>query len=144
MNCLQGFTEESSRDEHLDYCINNESVKIEMPYRNLIVQYSDGQFQFKVPFIMYADFESILKPIQGPENNPRISSTRGINNHVLSRWCVCSEFAYGKVENPLKLYGGEDCVKKFCDHIIGEACCLYQSFPEKPMKPLTPKEMDRF
>ena len=84
MNCLQGFNEESSRDGHLDYCINNESVKVEMPHRNLIVQYSDGQFQFKVPFIMYADFESILEPIQGPGNNLRISSTRGINNHVPS------------------------------------------------------------
>ena len=142
MNCLQGLNEESSRDEHLDYCINNESVKIEMPHRKLIVKYSDGQFQFKVPFIMYADFESILKPIQGLENNPRISSTRGINNHIPSGWCVRSEFAYGKVENPLKLYRGEDCVKKFCDHVIGEARRLYQSFPEKPMKPLTPKEMD--
>ena len=144
MNCLQGFNEESSRDEHLDYCINNESVKVEMPHRNPIVQYSDGQFQFKVLFIMYADFESILDPIQGPENNPRISSMRGINNHVPSGWCVCSEFAYGKVENPLKLCRGEDCVKKFCDHVIGEARHLYQSFPEKPMKPLTPKEMDRY
>ena len=144
MNCLQGFKEESSRDEHLDYCINNESVKVEMPHKNLIVQYSDGQFQFKVPFIMYADFESILEPIQGPGNNPMISSMRGINNHVPSGWCVRSEFAYGKVENPLRLYRGEDCVKKFCDHVIGEARCLYQSFPEKPMKPLTPKEMVRY
>ena len=80
MNCLQGFKEESSRDEHLDCCINNESVKVEMPHKNPIVQYSDGQFQFKVPFIMYADFESMLEPIQGPGNNPMISSTRGINN----------------------------------------------------------------
>ena len=138
MNCLQGFNEESSRDEHLDYCINNESVKVETRHKKPIVQYSDGQFQFKVPFIMYADFESILEPIQGPENNPRISSTRGINNHVPPGWCICSEFAYGKVENPLKLYRGEDCIKTFCDHVIGEARCLYQSFPEKPMKPLTP------
>ena len=84
MNCLQGFKEESSRDEHLDYCINNESVKVEMPHKNPIVQYSDGQFQFKVPFIMYADFESILEPIQGPGNNLLISSMRGINNHVPS------------------------------------------------------------
>ena len=98
MNCLQGFNKENSRDEHLDYCINNESVKVEMPHKKPIVQYSDGQFQFQVPFIMYAEFESILKPFQGPENNPRISSTRGINNHVPSGWCVCSEFAYGKVE----------------------------------------------
>ena len=144
MNCLQGFNEESSRDKHLDYWINNESVKVEMPHKKSIVQYSDGQFQFKVPFIMYADFESILEPIQGPENNPRISSTKGINNHVSSGWCFRSEFAYGKAENPLKLYRGEDCVKKFCDHVIEEACRFYQSFPEKPMKPLTPKEMDRY
>ena len=131
MNCLQGFKEESSRDEHLGYCINNESVKVEMPYKNLIVQYSDGQFQFKVLFIMYADFESILELIQGPGNNPMISSMRGINNHVPSGWCVRSEFAYGKVENQLRLYCGEDCIKKFCDHVIEEARRLYQSCPEK-------------
>ena len=35
MNCLQGFNEESSRDEHLDYCMNNESVKVEYHIRNL-------------------------------------------------------------------------------------------------------------
>ena len=144
MNCLQGFKEESSRDEHIGYCIDNESVKVEMPYKNPMVQYSDGQFQFKVPFIMYADFESILEPIQGPRNDPRISSMRGINNHVPSGWCIRSEFAYGKVENPLRLYRGVDCVKKFCDHVIGEARRLYESFPENPMKPLTPKEMDRY
>ena len=80
-NCLQRFKEESSRDEHIGYCMDNKSVKVEMP---LIVQYSNGQFQFNVPFIMYADFELILEPIQGPGNNPRISSTRGINNHIPS------------------------------------------------------------
>ena len=70
---------------------------------------------------------------------------RGINNHIPSGWCIRSEFAYNrKIENPLKLYRGKDCVKKFCDHIIGEARCLYHAFPEKPMKPLTPKEMDRY
>ena len=125
MNCSQGFKEESSRDEHIGYCIDNESVKVEMPHKNPTVQYSDGQFQFKVPFIMYADFKSILEPIQGLGNDPRISSIRGINNHVPSGWCIPSESAYGRVENPLRLYRGEDCVKKFCDHVIGEAHRLY-------------------
>ena len=144
MDCLRGFKEETSRDEHIDYCIDKESVKIEMSHNNPRVQYSDGQFQFKVPFIMYMDFESILEPIQGPGNDLRISSTRGVNNHIPSGWCVRSEFAYGNVQNPLKLYRGKDCVKKFCDHVIGEARRLYQSFPDVPMKPLTPKEMDRY
>ena len=102
MNCLQGFKEETSRDEHIGHCIDNESVKVEMPNKNPIVQYSDGQFQFKVQFIMYADYESILEPIQGSGNNPTISSVRGINNHVPSGWCVRSEFAYGKGCKSLK------------------------------------------
>ena len=93
----------------------------------------DGQFQFKVLFIMYTDFESILKPIQGPENDPTISTIRGINVHTSSGWCVRSEFAYREVNNPLKLYRGKDCIQRFCNHIIREAHCLYYSFPEKPM-----------
>ena len=52
MNCSQGYSDEHSRNEHIGYCKNNESVKIEMPHKRPIVQYSDGQFQFKVPFIM--------------------------------------------------------------------------------------------
>ena len=124
--------------------MNNESVKAEMPHKNPITQYSDGQFQFKVPFIMYTDFESMLKPIQGPGNDLRISSTRGVNNHVPSGWCIRSEFAYGRVENPLKLYRGKDCVKNFCEHVIGEARRLYHSFPEKPMDPLTKAQLKKY
>ena len=55
-NCLQGFREERSRDEHVHYCKNNDAVRIEMPHTNPIVEFSDGQSQFKVPFITYADF----------------------------------------------------------------------------------------
>ena len=137
INCLQGFLEEHSRDDPIGYCKDNESVRIEMPHNRPIVEYSDGQFQFKVPFITYADFESILEPISGPANNLRISSTRGVNIHTPSGWCIQSEFACGKVKDPLKLYRGKDCVRKFCKHIIEEARRLYRSFPEKPMEPLT-------
>ena len=93
---------------------------------------------------MYADFKSMLEPIQGLGNDPRISSTRGVNNHIPSGWCIHSEFAYGRIENPLKLYRGKDCVKKFCKHVIGEARCLYCSFPEKPMDPLTKAQLKRY
>ena len=103
MNCLQGFSKESSRNEHIGYCKDNELVRIEMPHKKPIVKYSDGQSQFKVSFIMYADFESILEQIQGPGNNPRISSMRGVNIHTPSGWCIQSEFAYGEVKDPLKL-----------------------------------------
>ena len=101
-----------------------------MPHKKPIVEYSDGQFQFKVPFIMHADFESILEPIQGVGNNPAISSARGINNHVPSGWCIRNQSGYGKVENPLKLYRGKDCVEKFCDHITEEAVVFTTHIPK--------------
>ena len=63
MNCLQGFTQELSRDQHQFYCEDNESVRVEMPKQGSTVEFKDGQNQFKVPFIMYADFESILEPM---------------------------------------------------------------------------------
>ena len=43
INCLQGFAERKSRDEHYVYCRSNEAVRIEMPNRKPIVKYSDGQ-----------------------------------------------------------------------------------------------------
>ena len=135
INCSQGYSDERSRSEHIGYCKNNELVRIEMPHKRPIVQYSDGQFQFKVPFIMYADFESILEQLQGPGNNPRISSTRGVNVNTLSGWCVRSEFAYGEVKDPLKLYRGKDCVSKFCKHIIAESRRLYNSFSKNLCEP---------
>ena len=59
MNCLQGFTQELSRNQHQAYCEDNKSVRVEMPKQGSTVEFKDGQNQFKVPFIMYADFESI-------------------------------------------------------------------------------------
>ena len=140
-NCLQGFSEERSRDEHYAYCRSNQAVRIEMPTKCPLVEYSNGQHQFKVPFIMYADFESILEPIQGAINNPNVSSTRGVNVHTPYGWCLQSKFAYGDIDNPLTQYRGQDCVERFCEHIISEAKRLYNSFPECPMTPLTKSQL---
>ena len=55
-----------------------------------------------------------------------------------------SKFAYGEVENPLKLYRGEGSVKVFCNYIEKEAKRLYHMFPEKPMNRLTREEWREF
>ena len=65
LNCLISFRTESSRDKHYGNCVDHDAVKTEMPWKeeDKWVQYDAGQNQFKVPFAMYADFESILKPM---------------------------------------------------------------------------------
>ena len=67
--------------------------------------------------------EAILKPIkrQVEPLAKKESYTKEINKCIPSSFCVNSQFAYGEVENPLKLYRGEDCVETFCDYVENEA-----------------------
>ena len=130
-NCLNGFTSEISRDEHYNYCRSKDSVRVEMPIKDPIVKYTDGQYQFKVPFVIYADF-----------NDPDKSSTRGVNVHEPSGWCMNSKFAYGSGIDRFQQYRGKDCVSTFCERIIEEARRLYESAPQKPMDELTKKQKE--
>ena len=147
MNCLQGFTQESSRDQHQVYCEDNKSVRVEMHKQGSTVEFKDGQNQFKVPFIMYANFESILEPLCPVElgsPNPNQPYTNEVNQQTPSGWCVYSKFAYGDVDNLLRLYRGKDCIETFCDYIKEEAHRLYHMFPEKPTDPLTKKQWKKY
>ena len=118
MNCLNGFWTASVRDKHYEYCSSNGHAKVKMPSeKEKWLKFHDGQYQCKVPFVLYADFESILKPVdeQYREKMNRMKTqrkgktpyTEKINTHVLSGWCVHSTFAYGDVLGPLIMYCGE-------------------------------------
>ena len=108
--------------------------------KETILKFSDGQGQLKAPFVIYADFESILESMSTCSNDPTIPYTNHINKHTPSGFCTYSTFAQGPIENPLKLYRGKDCVEEFCKHKKEEARRLYNKFPGKPMIPLTPKQ----
>ena len=113
MNCLNGFCTGSARDKHYEYCSSHGHVKVNMSAeKEKWLKFHDGQYQFKVPFMLYSDFESILKPIDEryrdkmntmkAKRKGRVSYAEKINTHVPSGWCVHSTFAYGDVSAPLK------------------------------------------
>ena len=118
-----------------------------MPKQGSTVEFKDGQNQFKVSFIMYAGFESILElmgPVELGSPNPNQSYTNEVNQHMPSGWCVHSKFAYRDVDNLLRLYRGKDCIETFCNYIKGEARRLYHMFPELPMGSLTKKQWNKY
>ena len=47
MNCLQGVKREITRDEHRNYCLDNESVKVEMPHKSPRVEFCDDRTNLK-------------------------------------------------------------------------------------------------
>ena len=83
---LAGFyARKSSRDQHRVYCEDNESVRVEIPKQSSTVEFKDGQNQFRVLFIMYADFESILEPMDPVElGSPSQPYINEVNQHMPS------------------------------------------------------------
>ena len=115
MNCLNGFRTESARDKHYECHSSKGHVKVKMPTeKEKWLKFHDGQYHIILPFILYADFESILKPVDErcrdkmntmkTERKRKAPYTEKINTHVRSRWCVHITFAYGHVPDPLKMY----------------------------------------
>ena len=114
-----------------------------MPKQGSTIEFKDGQNQFKVRFIMYTDFESILElmgPVELGSPNSNQPYTNEVNQHTPFGWCVYIKFAYRDVDNPPRLYRGKNCIETFCNYIKGEAHRLYNLFPELPMDPLTKKQ----
>ena len=74
-----------------------------MPWReeDKYVQYHDGQKQFKVPFIMYADSESILEPM---EKNSKGSPNDELTNMFHQDLVYTAKFAYGGCSRSTKNY----------------------------------------
>ena len=140
MNCLNRFRKASARDKHFEYRGSNGHVKVNMPTeKEKWLKFHDGQYQFKVPFMLYADFESILKPVDEryrdrmnttkTQRKGKAPYTEKINTHVPSGWCVHSTFAYGDVPDPLKMYRGKECVERSVEYIEEEVNLLYETFP---------------
>ena len=122
MNCLNGFRTESVRDKHYEYCSSSGHIKVKMSTeKEKWLKFHDGQYQFKVPFMLYADFESILKSVDEwykekmntmkAERKGNASYTEKINTHAPLGWCVHRTFAYGDISNPVKMYQSKDCGK---------------------------------
>ena len=127
MNCLNGFSTASARDQLYEYSNSNCHVKVKVLFdKEKCLKCCNGEL--KVPFPLQADFKSILKPVeeQYRENINQMKTerkrgetayTEKINTQVLSGWCVHSTFAYGDVLDTLKMYCCKDCVEKFVEHI---------------------------
>ena len=65
LNCFHSYRTENKLNIHKKICENNEYCNIEMPSpNNNIIKYNQGNKSLKLPFIIYADLECLLKKIR--------------------------------------------------------------------------------
>ena len=121
MHCLHGFVRQDLLDEHEPHCGRHGPQKIRLPDEDhATLTYTDIQKQLKVPFVIYADFESILATYDTVQLGEDKSFTEKIQHHQPCGFCftvVSTVEGYSK--HPV-VYRGEDCVDKFLEQLLEE------------------------
>ena len=75
LNCLHSFRTENKLKSHEKVCKNKDFCGIVMPTeKNQILKFNQYMKSDKMPYIIYADLESLIKEIDGCENNPNIAN----------------------------------------------------------------------
>ena len=85
--CLQGYRELGSLHKHVEYCSQHDAQKIELPEPGTMLSFKNYYRKMRVPFVVYADFESFIKPIDTCQPNPNTSYTNKYQKHVPSSFC---------------------------------------------------------
>ena len=81
LNCFNGFNTPEALNTHKEYCYNNECVKIVMPPPCTYLRFKNFLHSEKAPFAIYADFESLIKPIHNCDPDLNKSYTKKYQKH---------------------------------------------------------------
>ena len=114
--CINAFTTENALKEHEKHCTNKDCVHLKMPAPGSTISFNHLERGQRVPFAIYADFESLLKPISRCEPNPKISSTTKYQKHEpisFSYYIKCFEDTVCDLKP--RTYTGEDATEKFIE-----------------------------
>ena len=134
--CLHAYSTKELLAVHAVDCCHIQRIKFPRDPR---CHFTNIQKQLSAPFVVYADFESILKPV-----NKGVDVTQGVSTGTASSTTVYQEhvpcsFAYKVVSSvdpdfsrPLVMYRGEDAADKFVRDLQKEAKQLCDEYIAKP------------
>ena len=140
LNCFQSYTTENKLKRHKKVCENHDYCYEEMPEEdNKILKYNHGEKSMKVPFIIYADLESLLEEMNTCHNNPEKSSATKINKHTASGYSFFTHCSFDTTKNKLDYYRGKNRMKNFCLDLRQHATEII-NYERKGMVPSTMEE----
>ncbi|KAF0709819.1 Uncharacterized protein FWK35_00030838, partial [Aphis craccivora] len=79
--CLNSFQTELKLSNHKNYCQSNKVARITLPYKNKFIRFKNYNHKMKVPFVIYADFESIITQINYKKEKEKYSTIK-IQKHI--------------------------------------------------------------
>ena len=143
LNCFQSCITENKLKKQKKVCEDHDYYEVEMPENdNKILKYNNGEKPMKVPFIIYADLESLLEKMNTcHNNNPEKSSTTKISKYTPSGYSLFTHSSFDTTKNKLDYYRGKNCMKNFCLDLREHATKII-NYEKKEIIPLRKEEKD--
>jgi len=149
MMCLTGFSREDLLVSHKKYCngVNGTPTRIEMPEEGKnTLSFKNHQKKMKVPYVIYADFEALVRKIQGCERGPEREQTSYTEK---TEWHEACGYAYRVVRSDgevtgSKVYRGENAVGTFLSDILQEEEKIRESLAAPKPIEMTWKDWENF
>ena len=142
LNCFYLCITEKKLKKHERICKDHDFCHVKMPNEdNKILKYNPGEKSLKVPFIIYADLECLLKKINTCQNIPENSYTEKKAKHTPSGYSLVKCCSFDNTKNESSYYRGKDCMKKFCKDLRDQAMKII-NYEKKEMIPLTNEEKE--
>ena len=131
--CLFGFTRDDLLQSHLVECrgINEQAVRIQMPtLSNKSIKFVNHKNQLKAPWVIYADFESIIQKIEGPIQSTNKSFTHNSSIQEACGFSLRAVRSDGLSTEPA-LYRGQDCIQVFLEQLKEAEVVIKQSLKKE-------------
>ena len=147
--CLTCCTKEECLEKHLVYCANNETAAVIMPTKeNNILKFKNYFKKLPLPFVIYADFESFIIPINTCQPNPEESFTQIYQKHEPNSFCIYLKTLDGMKSNfkPIlytKKTSDEDVSEKFIECIVKLTHKIYKDYYQKTKPLILSKEEEK-
>ena len=106
---------------------------------NKTLKYNHRQKSMQVPFIIYADLESLFEKMNTCLNNPAKPSTIKINKHKPSGCSSFTHCSFDTTKNKFDYYRVKNCMKNFCLDLREQATKII-NYERKEMISLTKEE----
>ena len=118
MNCLTRFPSKETLNDNEGVCVLQ--GKVRFPEKDEIMKFKNLQNKWRVPFVVYADFESLLVKPEAQEESEKI-----INNHVP---IAVSYSVDPKWRREVKCHTGTDCSEWFKSEMLELLLLLFTLF----------------
>ena len=117
MNCLLHLPSQEKLDKHKPDCKRvNDKQSLEIPnMNNKFISFNHIQNTLDVPFIIYADLESLLIPLKdNTDDDDDKSYTKKTHDHEACSFAYKVVCSYDdKLSKPIQLYRGKNPIDRF-------------------------------